>query len=243
VPPVPLYDHFRPPLSETDYWEGFHAWWAVAIANDLNRRLPHRFKATPQVRPGARVEADVAEVDLDPDAPPVDWSAGAGGAVGLAPPDARVEVPAGRAARYAVEVRDGKRKGRLAAAVELVSPSNKHSPDDRSQFVGKCLGYLYDGCGLIVADLVTVRRANLHNQLLAAVAAGEPRLADDPPTYASAYAPEVIGDEFRLDIWARSLVVGRPLPTLPLAVLHLGRVPVDLEASYMEACEWSRIPA
>jgi hypothetical protein len=239
---MPLHDLFHPPLSEVHPWEGLHARWAVAVANDLNRRLPPRFSAVPQVHAGGRIEADVAEFDLDPSAPPTSWTPEVGGVATAAPPDATIAVDPALAVRYAVEIVDTGRARRLAGAVELVSPSNKDRPEHRRRFVAKCAGYLLDAVGLVVVDVVTERRANLHRELLALFDIAERTPADDADLYAVAYAPVPAGEKLRLDVWARPLAVGQPLPTLPLQVLALGRVQVDLDASYREACEWSRIP-
>jgi hypothetical protein len=247
---MPLHDHFRPPLAPVRSWESFHASWAVAIRNRFNRTLPARFVAEAPVHLGAQVAADVAEVDTWPETdadgrPPVVPDPEGGGLAVLTPPAVTVAADIGLLERFAVEVRDRSRNFRLAGVVELVSPSNKTRPDHRHVFVGKAAGYLLAGVGLVIADVVTERRANLHNELLAINGTGpEHHLPGSPPLYAAAYAPVPAGDRrLLLDVWAEPLAVGRPLPTLPLQVLGLGRVPVDLEASYMEACEWSRIPA
>src|SRR5215207_9779563 len=58
--PMPLLDHFHPPLSETRKWEGFHSHWASSLAAQLNAGLlPPRHFAEPQVSHG-RIEVDVA---------------------------------------------------------------------------------------------------------------------------------------------------------------------------------------
>src|SRR4051794_2579402 len=36
---MPLLDHFHPPLLGQRHWEGFHGWWAAAIAGSLNDHL------------------------------------------------------------------------------------------------------------------------------------------------------------------------------------------------------------
>jgi hypothetical protein len=35
-----LLEHFRPPLSVTHPWKGFHSAWANAITSELNEVLP-----------------------------------------------------------------------------------------------------------------------------------------------------------------------------------------------------------
>jgi hypothetical protein len=54
----------------------------------------------------------------------------------------------------------------LAGAIELVSPANKDRPENRDAFVSKCAAYLQEGVGLVVVDVVTGRRADLHATLL-----------------------------------------------------------------------------
>src|SRR5437763_13736899 len=61
--PMPLLDHFHPPISQRQPWESFHTRWAVAIADHLNRILPRRYAAEVQIHLGRQAEADVAEYD------------------------------------------------------------------------------------------------------------------------------------------------------------------------------------
>lgn len=42
-------------------------------------------------------------------------------------------------------------------------------------------------------------------------------------------------------MWPVALKVGEQLPTLPLALLNSGMVPLDLETTYNEACDRSRL--
>ena len=55
---MPLRDHFQPPLSGHRRWEGFHGWWAAALAGSLNERLPPEYFAEFRVKVGTRVEID-----------------------------------------------------------------------------------------------------------------------------------------------------------------------------------------
>ncbi len=78
--PMPLLDHFHPPLWPTHSWESFHSRWAAAIADALDRILPPRYFAEVQVHLGSRVESDVAEFE----GPPRDSGNGVpGGAVAV----------------------------------------------------------------------------------------------------------------------------------------------------------------
>jgi hypothetical protein len=128
---------------------------------------------------------------------------------------------------------------RLAAAVELVSPRNKDRVRAREAFTGKCADYLRRGCGLVVVDVVTTRRADLHTDLLAALGA-------EPTPLSSSLAVvsyRAVGreSEGQLQAWPAALEVGRPLPTVPLWLAPDLAVPLDLEASHTAACRDLRI--
>src|SRR5438552_2501996 len=58
---MPLLDHFHPPLLGQRHWEGFHGWWAAALAGSLNDELlPSEYFAEFQVTLSTRIEVDVA---------------------------------------------------------------------------------------------------------------------------------------------------------------------------------------
>ena len=104
------------------------------------------------------------------------------------------------------------------------------------------MSYLTRGIGLIVVDIVTNRLANLHNEVMGLFGRGEPfLLAPAATTYAVAYRPsrQTSGDQ--IELWPRILTLGQPLPVLPLALRNAGIVPVDLEETYCEARERSRL--
>jgi hypothetical protein len=132
----------------------------------------------------------------------------------------------------------------LAAAIELVSPRNKDRPGAREAFIGKCADHLRHGRGLVVVDVVTTRRANLHADLLSAFAAavGSAPIFDAALCAISyqAIAPEEGGGELRY--WPSELQIGRALPTVPLWLAGDLAVPLDLEASHSAACSDLRIP-
>src|SRR5262249_22449893 len=103
----------------------------------------------------------------------------------------------------------------LAGAIELVSPANKDRPAHRDAFVSKCVAYLQQGIGLIIVDIVTDRRANLHDELLARLRA--PGVAPwDAELYAVAYRPVQRAGQPSLDMWQATVPMGDSLPTLPL---------------------------
>jgi hypothetical protein len=188
------------------------------------------------------VQADVAEFDLSAQAAEGN---GAGGGVAVqtwAPPAATQTLPLVFPDDVEVQVVDYRDGARLAAVIELISPSNKHDPQRRRVFAAKCLAYLQRGVGLINVDVVTESHTNLHNDVLDLL--GHPpevRLPPEVHTYAVAYRPARREDADLLDLWPVPLAVGQPLPLLPLALRGAFFVPVDLEATYTEARQRSRL--
>ena len=239
---MPLLDHFHPPLSETRKWEGFHSHWASSLAAQLNAGLlPPRHFAEPHVSHG-RIEVDVAAERLSGNgAAPVSAGPSSGGVATLAapvwsPPAPSLEMDAVFAAEFTVLVMNTEAGPTLVGAIELVSPSNKARPAARRAFAMKCLNYINAGIGLIVVDVVTERRANLHDEMAGLIDGNAPRFPGTPSTYAAAYRPLRRDDEDKVAVWPATLTVGQLLPVLPLWLREAeGPVRVDLEAAYTEA--------
>ena len=208
-----------------------------ALADDLNRRLPEGYFAEEQTHAGAGVEIDVGTFEgqsrtahsdggTTATLPPQVWS----------PPAAAFTVPVIFADDFEVRVLATRGGPTLVAAVELVSPRNKDRPEARRAFAIKCASYLHQGISLLVLDIVTGRRANLHREIVSLLGmADPPHLPTDATLYAVAYQPLRRQDREELDLWPAPLTVGATLPLLPLAINAELRMPVDLEATYMDA--------
>ena len=189
---MPLLDHFHSPLSSERRWESFHSNWATKIADWLTAQwLPSNYIAEEHVHIGPSVEIDVAT--FEGESAPLTQD---GGAVALAslklwaPPAPDAVLPAVFADTFEVRVLCTDTGPKLVAAIELISPGNKDRAADRQAFAVKCASYLYQGISLIIVDLVTTRRANLHNDILRVMEAGAPLLlAADVSLYAVAYRP------------------------------------------------------
>jgi hypothetical protein len=227
---VPLLDHFHPPLSRTHPWRGFHGAWASAMARLLNAGvLPPGYYAVPFLDREGPVEIDVAALrEFDPAEASVP-----GGVQPWTPasPGLAVDVDWPVADDVRVEVFSDEGDPRLAAAVELVSPRNKDRPRSREAFAAKCAGYLRRGCGLVVVDAVTTRRADLHADLLEALAA-PPGPMESAALSAVSYRAVGREEGGHLLAWPSTLEVGRALPTVPLWLGADLAVPLDLEASH-----------
>jgi hypothetical protein len=225
---MPLLDHFHPPLSERRQWHSFHSAWAVMIAMDLNRLLPPGYFADPNVE--FNIEIDVAAFEEErPAAEIVSWT----------PPAPTLTAPMALITDVVeVAVYNTEAGPVLIGAIELVSPANKDRPETRDAFVSKCASYVQQAVGLIVVDLVTSRRADLHADLLQRVTGVTPSRSE---LWAAAYRPWQSGEQTSLQVWHEPLAVGAPLPTLPFWLKNGPCIRVDLDATYMRTLQEQRM--
>jgi hypothetical protein len=240
---MPLLDHFHPPLAPRRHWESSHVNWVGAIADDLNESLlPEGYFAEEHAQLGPMVEIDVATfTDVEPAAqqsggtailPPRVW----------APPARAMVVPAAFPDAFEVLVFEAEGGTRLVGAIELVSPGNKDRDAHRRAFAVKCASYLCRGISLIVIDIVTSRRANLHDEILRVMGQGDAfALPAETVLYGNAYRPIVREGRQEIEVWPHRLEVGRTLPVLPLALNAEIVLPIDLEATYTAACQRRRL--
>jgi hypothetical protein len=242
---LPLLDHFRPPLSEERHWEGFHSKWANALVDALNETLlPEGYFAEPHVHLGARVEIDAATFENGSRAEAARQGGTATAEVKTwAPPAPTLVMPVAFPDTFEVRVTNTEAGPVLVAAIELVSPANKDRPETRRAFALKCASYLVQGVGLIVVDVVTGRHANLHDETAGLLPGGESfAFPAGTGLYASAYRPVRRDEAGQVDAWLTRLDVGQPLPTLPLWLTGGPCLPIDLEATYADACRKLRLP-
>lgn len=245
---MPLRDHFHSPLDDMRHWEGFHGQWPAMIVQSLIRKLPNRYFAEPRVHSGGSAEIDVATFHEEGEpAPKNGMGNGAEGGVATAvwaPPRPTLAVATDLPSpdEYEVRVYDAKRKCRLVAAVEIVSPANKDRPEHRGVFVAKCAALLQKRVSVTIVDLVTSRNFNLYSELLELTGLTDPSLGPEPPPlYAVSCRGTKKDKTWLLETWAHALTVGRPLPTLPLWLADDLAVPLELEPSYEETCRVLRI--
>jgi hypothetical protein len=123
------------------------------------------------------------------------------------------------------------------AAIEIVSPDNKNSPENRKVFVAKCSALIQKGIAVTIVDLVTVRQFNLCAELLEFIGHSDQTLREQLPDIYAASCRSITNEKgARLETWSHTLVLGQPLPTLPLWLSQDLAVPLDLEQSYEQAC-------
>src|SRR5205807_1495162 len=143
-----------------------------------------------------RLEIDVGTYREDePDSKDANGPAGgvAVAAERWAPPVAAATIPAIFPDVLEVKVYDTTNDGMtLVGAIEMVSPGNKDRVEERRAFAAKVATYLNSGISVVVTDVVTTSRANLHNDLVelmavpAGIGAGFP---GETELYSVAYRP------------------------------------------------------
>ncbi len=218
---MPLHD-----WTDDRGWDSVHPLWINALLFWVQDRLPAGYRAYPGSVPadlGVRIWQPAQEkVPAAPSEAVVEGLQPDFRAVALLHP----EPPA------AVHVFC---QGQLVAAIELVSPRNKDRPSAREFYRNRCLGYLWSGVHLLLVD---VHQRPLGFSFVEAMAAEvQCQFPVGLPPHAVSWnvggrTPE--GGQF-LDGWYRSLTVGAPLPSVPLALTAQKSLLIDLEHTYAEA--------
>jgi hypothetical protein len=247
---MPLRDHFRPPLDAQRSWDEVHGCWPAMITQQLNRKLPRRYVAGPQVHLGTFAQIDVTAFEKEDEDTGI-LAEGSNGGVATAVwaparPTLTVATSLPAQDEYEVRIFDNKHKRRLVAAIELVSPANKDRPENRRAFAAKCVALLQKQVSVSIVDLVTVPAFNLYEEMLDLIGTADSTLGDEAPAiYAMACRATKKGpkprDPWQLESWFHPLQLGQPLPTLPIWLAENLAVPLDLEVSYEETCKSLRI--
>lgn len=242
---MPLRDHFHPPLSDQRPWESFHTTWGVCIADLLNREvLPPEYIALEQIHAGTALEIDVGTFTDSASSSRQAETGNIATAVRTVWTPARspILLPADFPPTCTIEIHATEGGRTLVAAIELVSPGNKDRAIKRRMFAAKCASYLSRGIGLIILDVVTSRSGNLHNEMIELVGWDQSLKMDaEPSLYSVAYRPLRVEEVGRIETWPMALVVGEPLPTMPLSLHADLCLAVDFEAAYQEACQRRRL--
>lgn len=242
---MPLLDHFHPPLHGPRRWEGFHHSWAAVIAHQLNEVLPADFFAESEITLGPELEIDVAAMEETKGGGSVLTAEHAATTWTASRPRFAVRVDFSRLDTIEVRVSQDLGGAELRAAIELVSPGNKDRAGSRQTFAAKCAGYLRHGISVVVIDVVTSRRANLHRELFKTLEVESRHSLWQSPTglSAMAYRPVTTRRSPRIEVWAERLALGSPLPVMPLWLTLDLCLPLRLEESYLNTCRSLRIPA
>ena len=204
--------------------------WVSKLTTHLNAALPSEFIALDAVSiNGSGVDAGIQEENEAATVPAVYAPTSSTGTAQYEFPDT-------------IEVRiENEETRQLVGAVELISPGNKDRGAKRDMFLAKCLDYLAGGACVVIVDVITERRANLHNEIVATLGAYALALADDAHLYAATYRPIIRKKKMNVDVWVNPLQIGAVLPTMPLRVVAGLFVPVELEETYAAACRGRKL--
>lgn len=242
---MPLRDHFRSPLDDVHSWDELHGGWPMMIVQQLIKVLPEPYFAAPGVHLGTLYEVDVGTY-REPAQESNGGDAGAGGTAvaTYAPPKPTLTLEPRLPNQdvYEVRIYDSRRNRRLVAAIEIVSPSNKDRPETRGTFVSKVAALLKHDICVSIVDVVTTSDFNLYAELMKFLESTDPALGDEPPPiYAVTVRMRYEGRRRMMDNWYHPLVLGQPLPSLPVWLKETWAISLDLEASYEETCRTLRI--
>lgn len=230
---MPLLDHFHPPLDDEAPWEAVGTLWIANVVESLNAQLPKgEFRALPNIHLGHMVEADVAEYQSQ-HAP--DRAAESGGTQTAVLPAPVLTFAPEFPDDFEVRIQTVKGTRRLVAVIAFVSPSNKDREETRQKILRKCAGYIQLGIGLVLVDTVTNWHANLHNDLVRFLGDGRVPTMPNTPTYVASWRPYGFEAVESLDLWPYPLVIGQPIPSVPLPLKNGPEVMIDLERTYTEA--------
>jgi hypothetical protein len=225
---MPLHD-----WSDDRGWDSVHLLWLNQLLDWIQPRLPPDFRAylgsVPALTidaPNGRPAMSVRNWPADAGPPPPPGPEGAG------------EEPDGEA--VATFTLDPQRAihvdlhGQLVAALELVSPRNKDRPAARARYLARYVGYLRQGVHLMLIDVLP-RPAGFSFPDAIAADLGFAVAPCPPPCAVSYRVSGPVPEGTLLAWWRRTLQVGQPLPTIPLALNTRLRIPINLDQTYQAA--------
>ena len=236
---MPLHDWTRVDPRE---YRDFHQTWLPLIKIALNSGvLPTGYFAATEYSSPPFIPDVLALEESDPDADlplvPAEWP-------GLASPGPATAVapvrPAETVGRERISVQDSAGR-RLAAVIEVLSPSNKRRQVEFQDLLLKSVHLIDAGVGLLVVDLFPPRRHDpkgfhtaFWKELTQEPAGPPPR---GKPLTAASYAPD---GEGTCSAYVTPLAVGDVLPDAPLFLRPGLAVRVPLAATYEQA--WAGYP-
>ena len=233
---MPLHD-----WTDDRGWDSVHPFWLAYLVEWVQPRLPEGFKAFLGGVPALTVAAGGGR----PDVGVRQWGPqprAAATSTAVLEPDLEMSVAIRLDPERAVHIDF---HGQLVAAIELVSPRNKDRADAKETYSGRYLGYLRLGVHLLLVDVLPRPRGfSFADAITGGLGAELPPL---PPPFAAAYRvgeAVPVGDDLGslVGVWRRPLVLGEPLPALPLPLGVHQAVMVDLEETYRRAAERAYLP-
>lgn len=235
---------------ESGIFHSFHQVWSTRIMESLNNLLPSDHYAIVEqnamTSEKSRYEPEVVTLQTDVS------DSELGGVALAAPPQTtrrmRADLDAYTAKKNIVVIRHVSRD-RIVAIIELISPGNKSSIRDTTQFVNKVDDLLRREIHVMLVDLFPPSRTNpygIHDAIWQNFDSRDP-LPIDPAKSLLAVSYENHG-EGDLEAYIEPLAVGDAIPDMPVFLRPGGCVLVPLEATYNSAFDavplrWRRVIA
>ncbi|HEV3203930.1 MAG TPA: DUF4058 family protein [Gemmataceae bacterium] len=233
---MPLHD-----WTDRSGWEGVHHLWITELLRWIKPRLPAGYRAYIGSAPTVAIGAPLERPDVGVRQWPENQIATDNPASHQSEPEHCAQLEPDEEIAVAmldpgislyVEI-----QGRLAAAVELVSPRNKDCPVARTTYLARYLAYLIEGVHLLLVD---VHRRPLGFSFADQISQElQIRQESCPPPMAVSYR---VGEKAAtggrlLARWRRPLVVGSPLPAMLLPITLDVSISIDLVQTYSRAAE------
>lgn len=213
-------------------WDGVHLLWLAELLRWVQPRLPAGYRAYVGSVPALSIDTPNGRPDLHVRKwtdPPLEPKVSSPSTTAVAPDNEGVATFTFDPQR-AIHIDF---HGQLIAAIEIVSPRNKGRPESRDRYLRRYTGYIRQGVHLLLIDVLP-RPASFSFADELAVDLG---FAQEPcrAPYAVSYrVGEPVPEGMILAHWRRIIDVGRPLPTIPLALDVHQQVDIDLEHTYRE---------
>ncbi|MBY0513677.1 MAG: hypothetical protein K2P78_07160 [Gemmataceae bacterium] len=241
------------PLLDLD-WGGsyprdlgsFLTQWSSTIADGIHKQLPaveRRFLAELTIR--SRLKQAERVTSFNYGAPPVytpDGHETGERYPSFDAPQPMFTAPARLCDHVGVEVIDRLEGRDGGAAVLFVTLDHTADSDGALVFALRAANLMSTGVGVVIVDITAGPRhwaTHLHSLTGVFPTARRPRGAARPVLVVH---PRVSGDAARYDVWHHAVEPGSALPTVPLPIRGAMMLRLDLEATYTEACERSRVP-
>lgn len=240
------------PLLNLDWGGSFHRdqrsflfQWASVVMDALNKQLPQpeqRFLAEMACYTRLKTTELIQSFEQGP--PTVYTPEGRETIeryLSFDPPPPSLVAPARFTDRVEVNVIDSLEGHQVAAAVLFVCPDHKTDSDGALAFAVRVAGLISAGVGVVVVDIVRGPpswSAHLHSLTGVYPIASRPRATECPVLVVH---PLFRDGAEQFAAWHHAAAMGSLLPTIPVPVCGAMHLKLDLEATYSEACERSRI--
>jgi hypothetical protein len=230
---MPLFDgNWEKNAGDT---RAFLAGWSKSVAAALNGQLPpgeRRFVAEVACRTRQQAEEEIASFHA---------RAPAEGVTELEPSEPTLVAAARFTDRVGVEVIDALEGPRVAAGVLFATEDNKADSDAALAFAVRAAGLLTAGAGVVVVDALPGPPSwatHLHSLTGVYPLARRPRNGEATVLVAQPEVHEGVGC---CAAWLHAVAPGFPLPTVAVPVRGGTYLRLDLEATYLEACDRGRL--